>query len=283
MLRKQLKHEYKATARFFLPVYLVFAALLVVQRLSMLAFFGLEQREDFVGAMVSFLMGILTTISVVSLIALLVSPLIYALIRFWKNMLGDQGYLTNTLPVSIGSNILTKLLVGGSWFVITAIVTLLCGLLYALSIDAAGVREFFETLGMLFREASRAHVTGWIVTLLVLLLVNLLIQLCANLLTAFSAMSIGQMVNSHKLLASAGAYIGILFATTTLIQALMISIGSVFGDSIAHYINQLAYTPETGYRALCGLLLISLLLNCLNATVHFFLSRYFLSKKLNLA
>lgn len=292
MLKKLLKHEYKATARFFLPVYLIFIPLLAIQRLSMLLVDRVDTDNQIITAIVGFVSGMFTLVTVLSLIAMLACPLVYALVRFWKNMIGDEGYLTHTLPVTTGKSILAKLIVSETWFVVTAIIALLCGVLYCISIDTDFVKFIWEQLRDIWSLASDLGVGGWLIAVIVTAVLSLLTQLAGNLLTVFDAMSIGQIASKHKLLTSAGAYIGIMFATTTLIQAVLALIGAIFGSDILIYAESISISPSTPditavapqtAQFIFGVLLISIVANCLIATLHFFLSRHFLSKKLNLA
>lgn len=292
MLNKLLKHEFKATARFFLPVYIIFAALLIVQRLSLVLVVNVNSEIQLLNLIIGFVSGLLTLITVLSLIAMLACPLVYAMVRFWKNMTGDEGYLTHTLPVTTGKNILAKLIASEAWFVVTAVFTILCGLLYLLSMDAAGLGRFFRELGIVWDAVAAYGAAGWAITILVLIVLAILTQLANNLLTVFDAMSIGQTANKHKLLASGGAYIGIMTATSFLLQAVMLGVVFLFGEQIFLHMERISITPATPNIAaavpqlaqfLCGVMLLAILANCALTALHFFLSRHFLSKKLNLA
>lgn len=84
MLKKLMKHEYKATVRFFVPVYLIFAGLLIVQRLSMLTVDKMNGRDDFIGKLAGIIMGLFTAAAVFFLFAMVACPILYGMIRFWK-------------------------------------------------------------------------------------------------------------------------------------------------------------------------------------------------------
>lgn len=282
MLSKLMKHEYKATARFFLPAYGIFAALLVVQRLSMLAFDNLGKVPEIVDRIVGFTTGLFSVLTVLGFIGLVVCPMVYAVIRFWRNMIGDEGYLTHTLPVSTGRSIMAKFLVGGSWELVTFLVTILLGILYALSCDAGSVGDFFAGLGRVFSEGWQA-LGGWLILLLVLIVLSVLAQVGYNFMAAYSAMSMGQTANRHKLLASAGIYVGISFATTSVVQILMIALGTIFGSQLMESFEFFMITSVGVCQFVCCVLAICLVFNVLMAALHFFLGRHFLRKKLNLA
>lgn len=289
MLRKLLKHEYKATGRFFLPVYGIFAALLVIERLSMLATQRLAGQEGPVGQLASILMVIFTIITVLGILAMVVSPLIYAISRFYRNMLGDEGYLSFTLPVTTSQHIWSKLLVAASWQILTVLVMCLYGFLFALTMDAGEVWAFFHGIGRVFMEAMQA-VGAWAIVLPVLAVVAILTQMCGELLTLYSAMSIGQTSNKHKFLNSAGIYILIKFVTAFILQflaaALMAARMGWWFDATDAAISAsigLQWTNGEACRFVLVVLLVGIAINGLLGMLHFFLSRYFLTKRLNLA
>jgi type IV secretory pathway VirB3-like protein len=87
MLGKLLKYEFKATSRIFLPM---FGALLIVAAFSRL-FMSLSFDVPSV-------IGV--TVSVIMIIGIIVMTFLLTIQRFNKNLLGSEGYLMFTLPVS---------------------------------------------------------------------------------------------------------------------------------------------------------------------------------------
>lgn len=283
MLKKLMKHEYKATVRFFVPVYLIFAGLLTVQRLSMLTVDKMNGRDDFIGKLAGIIMGLFTAAAVFFLVAMVACPILYGLIRFWKNVLGDEGYLTHTLPVSTGNIILSRVLVTVTWAVATTLVAVAGGLLYFLSIDAGGVKDFFDALDLIWLFAKEADVTGWVILVIALVLISLITQLFANLLAFYTSMSIGQTANSHKLLISVGVAIAINMALSFAAQALIAGGAMLFGQDFITYLNHVLVTPLGNLQMMSAVFGIAIILNLLLATAYFFVTRYFLSRRLNLA
>ena len=92
MLGKLIKHEFRATGRIMVPVLLAVLALAVLANISFLVI-------DYVSnAFLSMLLGLLIAAYFIGLVALGVITIIIMVYRFYKNMLGDQGYLMMTLP-----------------------------------------------------------------------------------------------------------------------------------------------------------------------------------------
>ena len=93
MLRKMLKYDIQAMSKTFIPF---FIAILVISIFSALSMHLEWLIGIFGGATILFGLGI----------ALFVTSLVLIITQFYKNVLGDQGYLTNTLPVSVDTTIL---------------------------------------------------------------------------------------------------------------------------------------------------------------------------------
>lgn len=96
MLRKLLKYEFKATARTMVPLYIVLIAFslfhLVINPLDVLESTGNTSIRTII-AMLDIMLY------VVLIVGLSIMTLVIMIQRFYKNLLGDEGYLMFTLPV----------------------------------------------------------------------------------------------------------------------------------------------------------------------------------------
>ena len=113
MLRKLLKHEFRATARVMIPLYLITVLLAVLTRASalwaeMVTFDGMLGRN-----FLALLSGIIIFGFVLALIATFVVAVILAILRFRSNLMADEGYVMFTLPVSTHTLVWSKLIVSG--------------------------------------------------------------------------------------------------------------------------------------------------------------------------
>ena len=149
-------------------------------------------------------------------IAMIVITVFIVLMRFYKGLLGDEGYLMHTLPVKPWQLITSKGIVAGAVVVISIICAVLSILILVGINDMTGLivaaKDFFEALG----EEPR----------LVLVIIEVLFIMVAGVLESiyqiYAAMAIGQLVDKHRLLASLGAYIGIDVVLTSLASALFV-------------------------------------------------------------
>ena len=200
MLTKLLKYEYRATAIYFLPIY---AAILIVSVMT----YGLrilrESLHDYSSALIA--QGLFTFSSIYALLAfgLAVTTFVVIIIRFYKNLLGNEGYLMFTLPVSVEQNILAKLIPAMTWFLGSCVL----GVLTILPVFFGGYGEslefFFGTRDFFLLMPDIPKM----VTLLLLLAVNIVSGLALTFLFYYFCMIVGQTFNSHKFLAAVGTYL----------------------------------------------------------------------------
>ena len=103
MLRKLLKHEFRATARIMLPLF----GLLVLASVG--ANLSIRGMLDSDSTFLSTLGTILIMLFTVAIVAVGIMAFILMINRFYKNLLQDEGYVMMTLPVSIHQQIWSKL------------------------------------------------------------------------------------------------------------------------------------------------------------------------------
>ena len=110
---KLLKYEWKACARICLPLY---AVELLVAFINRLLYSDIGSK---------LLYGIpsivMTMLYAAIMVALFVVTAVVLVQRFYKNLLGSEGYLMFTLPVSVSQHILSKArYVGGTGICVAA-------------------------------------------------------------------------------------------------------------------------------------------------------------------
>ena len=111
MLGKLLKYEYKATSRYFIGLYIVLALLTIGNKIMLI----IEDTSDVQLRVVDILFGIIMASYVIAIIAIAVATVVLMLRRFYFNMLKDEGYLTFTLPATVGQHIASKMIVCITW------------------------------------------------------------------------------------------------------------------------------------------------------------------------
>ena len=98
MLGKLMKHEFKTTSKVILPLYLILVVLTIFARIFAQSLFTAENSNiDSIGF--GLFGGLSVILYILGLFAVSIASFIYLLVRFYKNLFGDEGYLMHT-PVS---------------------------------------------------------------------------------------------------------------------------------------------------------------------------------------
>jgi hypothetical protein len=226
----------------------------------------------------------LAGVSMISLVIGIMAACIMALVimisRFHSNLLGEQGYLMLTLPVSIHKLILSKLLISVFWFGATFVACFLAVYIQSFSsytIDAT--REFFETLFFLLREINgEAQLLEQRQAFILIFEIILLIGLCmaAFSLFVYAAMAIGHSFSRHKVLLSFVAFFGINFVLQSMgtgLFAFIVDSDTALGDFFCVATFFQGMQMVIGIGAFCAIAL---------GAVFFFITVCMMKRRLNL-
>lgn len=187
MLGKLLKHEFQATGRLLLPLYgiLFLAALLS----------GIINRFHNANTIMNIATALSNTAYIFSIVLIGAAVFVLMIYRFYKNLLGDEGYLMFTLPVNIHQLILSKLITSLFWII--TVVCFVLASLYFVFIPHVPMSQIIHV----FQTALDGELQ------LIELLPFLLASLLSNILMIFASIAIGQLFSKSKLLSSFIAYI----------------------------------------------------------------------------
>ncbi|MGN0629043.1 MAG: hypothetical protein ACI4IW_05400 [Oscillospiraceae bacterium] len=275
MLSKLLKYEYRATAIYFLPIYVMLVLVSAFSYAVRLISKGIAETKGaqspgleklFDTAMTS-----LGSIYVLLAMALAITTFIVIIMRFYKNLLGNEGYLMFTLPVSVEENILAKLIPAVTWFLGSC----LLGILTIAPTFWDGYADFYNFFfnGMELKD--------FIVALFII--VFAVACLGFGFLFYYLCMCIGQLFNSHKFIASAAVYIGIQGALQVLTVIGIVLFVNFFYSDITFFQNVALFIDGLDYHTF-----LMLFFGVLDAFVFlcaaglFWLDCRILKKKLNL-
>ncbi|MEG1427485.1 MAG: hypothetical protein RSC76_07325 [Oscillospiraceae bacterium] len=269
MLGKLMKHEFKATGKVMLPLYLGVAALTAMTKLMLmlngfLTTVGEEGvlRENVFTMVIS---RMLLFANILMLFGLIVVTVIFAIMRFYKNLLGDEGYLMFTLPVTPAQHLVSKAVTSLCFTLGSGILVVGAGFVLSSSpTEAAELLNGFFAGPPLYIWFLVAF-TGilWI--------------LCGYLMLYFS-MGMGAQFGSNRLLGSILTYVvvGIILQFAAVIG--VVSAAGIFASS-----KELGWMNQLEPYSAAGMLLAVLCVgSILLSTLFFFITRYLLSKRLNL-
>lgn len=267
MLGKLMKYEFRATAIYFLPIYVV---LVLVSGLRYVVSLISQKFSNGFSAFSGFS---LSAIYLLLALGLAITTFIVIIIRFYKNLLGTEGYLMFTLPVSVEQNILAKLIPSVVWFFGSCVL---------------GMLTIAPAMGMRFNDNPFTMFTGirlGDVPEILLAVLMVIGSIAGTFLFYYLCMCIGQMFNSHRFLASAGAYIVIQTVLQILGIAFIWICASSFSSQafVAWLSNAFAFLDKIPSGSLIYLFLIAAnILSYGIAAALFFIDSAILRKRLNL-
>lgn len=267
MFVKLLKWEFRQTGRVMLPVLggalILYGGALGAQALIQLIA-GAPAWLDIAGRM-------LYALSVLTLIVCSVAAFFYGVVRFYR-LLGDEGYLMFSLPVTASQHIGAKLIASCTWMILSVGLSFVAGGAEAGPIVSTNDPELQELLARLWPGAPLY--AGFFAFLLVSLVVSVLWMyfLCA----------VGAQWGQSRFAATVVAYIVSGVAVQILSVAALAAFAfaaaySPLGQQMAGYFlaNPLAALTAWvwGFAALSAAV----------AAALFFATRYLITKRLNLA
>lgn len=269
MLTKLLKYEFKSMARILLPI---FAAALVLGLANGLFMKTIREGTDIFIIKVSIVLFIILFFIIV--FASVIMTYIMSIQRFSKNLFGREGYLMNTLPVSVNQHIAAKVIVAVVFQLLATIVAFAAWLLFAvpefITYDLS-IQELILNIGNAWDKAD-ITLKGYSAIYVIEMIFIVIISMALFNLEIYTAISIGRSGNNHKVLASFAVYIVIYI--------------------IKNYINSLALPVLNNFIAPTGMgfdvsnsyiyILIYCVLNIFYCVVCWLLTRYFIKNKLNL-
>lgn len=268
MVKKLFKHEYLAWLR-IMP--LIFGITLVVSGMLrlLMAFEHDSIYYDIVcgSAIFVFVIAILTT---------LISPSIFAIVRFYKNMFTGEGYLTHTLPVTAGNHLWTKLLTAISFDVAAVLVVMLSVLIVT---SGEVLEEIWKAAGYLIAQIPQkyvGHAWAWVAEYGVMMLVAMM----SSHLLYYFCICIGQLFRKNRILAAVGVYFG-LYMITQIITTVITVIFTFMGVS-GVWEEILLWVEKNPVEMVHIVLTAGIVTTTIMAAVYFLICHTIIRKKLNL-
>lgn len=265
---KLLKYEWKACARVFLPLYGVVLLMSVINALM-----TTERAQNFMNGIPSVILALLF---VALLVAVFVVTVVILIQRFYQNLLGDEGYLMFTLPVTVAQHIWSKVIVAVA-------VCLLSGLVALVSIAIIGAdTNLIFGIGMMLNELGKAIAAdpnglGYMIEGILLLLVSL----ASGVLFVYLCMALGHLAKKHRVLMSVVWY----FVLSTAAQFLLtfVLFGTMNGPTetlMTALSNALNGIPQQ--VLLHGVLIGFCIATAIPGAICYFGTHYILKNRLNL-
>lgn len=276
MLGKLFKHEWKAISKLLLVLHGFILIFAILSRIFFEASGGFDVAAS-AGAekAVGVITGLLIFFLMLILFCAAVFTSVYIGYRFYKNIFTEQGYLTNTLPVTPTQIIVSKGLTGLLWTVIDVIV--LAAALLIMFANGEFMSVLLSALGRCFHYLFALPAFCWI------FLIMLLLSPFLTILHLYFCVAVGSLVPNHKILGAIGVYIVSYVAVQVFSTVILALTGIGFG--VANIDTTGMTGAETTYylgSLLTPMFLIILLCEIIATLVCFFVTKYIMTKKLNL-
>ena len=223
MTGKLMNYEIKSSMKLMAVIWaaLIAASLLFSLSLHVLTDIAVERP----GGGISFAIGIFEFITGLMyfavFVALIVATLVIVIMRFYKGLLGDEGYLMHTLPVKPWQLITSKGIIAALIVMISVLVAFLSILVLAGVSGLEMIPKVFGALGAIWEEEPR------MVLVIVEAIILLVLSVLKSVYQIYAALAIGQLANKHRILLSLGAYIGISMIMSILFLLIVAASDSV--------------------------------------------------------
>lgn len=275
MVKKLFKYEWISARRFIVPLSLVVIGLAVVGRV--MYFFETDEiTSDVLSLLVRMSQGLVTTFNVLAIGALFLISQIMLVIRFYRNIVGQEGYLTMTLPVTPGTHILVKTVFSvlvSLWNVLlVACALLLLGIgtetentiLRGISNFLTGVQQYAGTVNLVF----------YIIEGAVALIVGFFFQFSLF----YACIAVGQQMKKHRVIGAVLSYVA-WYIFTQIVGVVFTIFMMIFQEPLAVFLETVILGIPTAFHVV---LAVGIVIYGGLAAAFFFLSRFMLTKKLNL-
>ena len=274
MLKKLLKHDFKALFKYWWIVAVVTAGL---SALSGKCITIIESEKE-LPAVLDASAGIALMLTYIGIIVFTVFSTVMIFVRYYKNLFTDEGYLTFTLPVK-RSDILNSKLISAA--VLEFATFLVIGLDVLLMLFVAFYKDIFKKEFLIgIKEAAATiwkELGGYI---FVYLLEGILIMIALSvlaLLLLFICVTIGSIITKKaKVVASIGIYYAANSAFS-FVTTLLVIFGTVALETKFENLPEGNVKLIVALIALCVLLFITLI-----GGIFYIINYYLLDRKLNL-
>ena len=286
MLKQLLKYEFKATKSLYFGLYLALALLSVVLGVSFRQENAWADNTNF-GRLEVILMVLYLSV----IFAIAVLCFVSTVQRFYKNLLGREGYLMHTLPVTETQLILSKLITSMVWVLCSGLVGIVCitvmvsiGVIDQETFGMVDWNSWKQLWQMLYEEIGPEF---W-VAMAWTILINLA-RLASLILCVYAACMIAHQFKKQTMVVGILAFIGMNIVENQIDKLLGMNDVTLFvgvnyelvdvsdvsgGTTVMHYLTT-AFGQGAGY-------LFCFVFTAAIAAAYFCLTRWLMKHKLNL-
>lgn len=273
MLKKLLKYEWKSVAGILALLHGALIVLTIVSRI-----FVPLVNIDYLSSIIP---STFTAIFFFSLFALSIGSFFFLVIRFYRNMYTDQGYLMHTLPVKPSQLIWSKAIIFVAWNAINFIVSIICLIVFISGLSDQSIFTIFADIPEILAEMGNV-IAGNPALGIIALIISLIVFALHSIFMAYCAITIGHLFNKHKLLLSVVfyfvLYIGMQIITSTFMVIFLVR---PLVEVTSSPLSQMAdYNPNLGYFRMVFFGWV--LMHAILTGIFYFVINRIINKNLNL-
>ncbi len=274
MLKKLMKYEFKATGRYLFPLYAALIAFAFIIRVFFKEnLLNTINNNSVIIEKFSMFGRLATMISVFAygftMATVFVATFLIIVQRFYKNLLGDEGYLMNTLPVKAYLNIINKISVSIIWTILSCFAAFLSLIVLFATYDS--FTNIISSISFLITEAQKEFGIMSFIILFEYFILGL-IELGKSITMIYASISIGHLFNKSKILLSIGAFIGLSIASN-MINSLLLVILSQLPIDIFEF---------SSIHSMGIVLLFTIIFEGIYLCLYFFITNHIITNNLNL-
>ena len=273
MLRKLLKHEFRATARVIFPLYLITILLAVMARATSL-WTEMVTYDSLMGRNFLNVISVIIAVGfVLALVATFVVAVVQAILRFRSNLMADEGYVMFTLPVSTHSLVWSKLIVSIVWFLGAIVIDTLSLTVLVADIKMFGsIARFFQDLAQHLTTYYVGNGLAFLLEILLLFLVGCVV----TCLTFYTPLAIGHSFTQHKMLLSV-VFFFVIQVVVQIISGFALVAGIPWFDTLSAW-----YVSLTPAGAVHSFMWGSIVVSAVYAAILYCITIRMLHRRLNL-
>ncbi|MCI9007076.1 MAG: hypothetical protein HFI13_03075 [Lachnospiraceae bacterium] len=282
MLGKLMKYELKSLSRAFIPMWILAPIIALMLSLSIRGMVAWSDspigRMSIVNAGNGMLMAVMVILFIGAVMGLLIMTVVFVIQRFWNGLLKEEGYLMFTLPVKTWELVVSKALTATLIACISAVVGIFAAVILAVCSTEEVIRSLAMAWKYFFSSLIDLNPIFWLNVML--FIVVTVVGMAKSIYHVYAAMSVGHLFQTHKVVGSCVAYIGISITVSVVSNLIRAIMAMALPDDWVYYWlyspNGLGDTFGTFY------LLYLLLFSLLEIAVYHILTERILSTRLNL-
>lgn len=267
MVRKLIKYDFASYRRLLLPVQLILLGIAALNRIVQL----FEDSSTVYQIVYTSSM----VLYVISIIVALVLTMVVGIVRFYQGMYSGEGYLSHTLPVTSTQHIFSKLIVSVLFYLGTFLAIFLSFMI--VTFGELNI-EIFKAAGFLFGRMmtyTHGHVILYVIEVVLMVLTGII----GGMLCFYFCISIGQLAQKRKILLAFGVYFGLYVIGQILGTILIIIVSVLDPETVAAIADWVRFHSTAFFHIVfCSGIVLELIM----ATIYFLITKFIMSKKLNL-